>query len=65
MPIVPPGNWTISLYMTSERPSILATPSATVRMAPVFFLTVFVESRAICCSICSRTVLMSERSALG
>ncbi len=30
MPIAPPGNCTISLYITSDRPSILATPSAMV-----------------------------------
>src|SRR5688572_6258907 len=60
MPMAPPGNWTISLYITSESPSIFATPSATVRMLPVFFLTALVESRAICCSICSRTVLIGR-----
>jgi hypothetical protein len=27
-------------------------------MVPVFFLIGFAESRAICCSICSMTVLM-------
>src|SRR3954471_23469305 len=64
MPIAPPGNATISLYITSERPSILATPSATFRMLPVFFLTALVESLAICCSICSRTVLIG-REGLG
>src|SRR5947207_2374576 len=61
MPMAPPGNCTISLYITSERPSIFATPSATARMWPVFFLTALVESLAICCSICSRTVLIGER----
>ena len=60
MPMAPPGNCTISLYITSERPSILATPSAMVRMLPVFFLTALLESLAICCSICSRTVLIGE-----
>ena len=65
MPMAPPGNWTISLYITSERPSILATPSATERMVPVFFLTALVESLAICCSICSRTVLMSAARVGG
>ena len=59
MPMALPGNWTISLYITSERPSTLATPSATERMVPVFFLTALEESWAICCSICSMTVLMS------
>src|SRR5688572_22451468 len=61
MPIAPPGNCTISLYITAERPSIFATPSATVRIVPVFFLTALVESLAICCSICSRTVLIGSR----
>src|SRR3954467_11945712 len=61
MPMPPPGNETISLYMTSERPSILATPSATVRMLPVFFLTALLESLAICCSIWSRTVLIGKK----
>ncbi len=65
MPMAPPGNWTISLYITSERPSILATPSARVRMVPVFFLTALLESLAICCSICSRTVLMARADRVG
>src|SRR3954467_10855670 len=61
MPMAPPGHCTISLYITSERPSIFATPSATARMWPVFFLTALVESLAICCSIWSRTELIGER----
>jgi len=31
------------LYITADRPSILATPSATVRMLPVFFLMALLE----------------------
>lgn len=63
MPMTSPGNWTISLYITSERPSTLATPSARVRMCPTFFLTVLVWSLAICCSICSMTELIWEGGA--
>jgi hypothetical protein len=65
MPMAPPGNCTISLYITAERPSILATPSATVRMLPVFFLTALLESLAICCSICSRAVLIGKCGGCG
>ena len=49
-----------SLYITSERPSSFATPSATVRMVPVFFLTALLESLAICCSICAMTELILD-----
>jgi len=58
MPMAPPGNCTISLYITSDRPSILATPSATVEMTPVFLRTALAESLAICDSIWARTVLI-------
>ncbi len=58
MPMTPPGKATISLYITSERPETLATPSATVVMTPVFLRTALAESLAICDSIWARTVLI-------